>query len=110
MKNGNTHLTQTTDCKNIIHLITNPHRISSGMIALLTLHFSLNAFRFNITKQTKNNLLCCYYKHLTNDKIMKTAVTLPRKMCILYVHETTDIYNTVTKLTHMFEITQQLKW
>ena len=79
------------------------------MIALMIIHFILNAFRFNLTKQIKKNLLCCDYKHLTNDEITKTAVTFRRKMCILYVHETTDIYNTVTKLTHMFEIIQKLK-
>jgi len=46
---------------------------------------------------------------LTNEEITKTAVTFPWKIYMLYVHETTDIYNTVTKLTHMFEITQKLK-
>jgi len=75
------------------------------MIALLTIHFSLNAFRFNITKQIKKDLLCCAYKHLTNDEITKTAVAFPRMIHILYVRETTDIYNTVTKLTHVFEST-----
>lgn len=109
MKNGNTQLTHTTLCKNIIHLITQPLRISAGLIALLIIRISLNAFTFNITKQIKKNLLCCAYKHLTNDGITKTAVTSPRKIYILYVHETTDIYNTVTKLTHVFEITQKLK-
>lgn len=105
MKNGNTQLTHTTDCKNIIHLITKPLRISTGMIALLTIYISLNAFRFNRTKQIKKNLLCCAYKHLTNDEITKTAVTFPRKIDISYIHETTDFYNAMTKLTHVFEIT-----
>lgn len=109
MKNGNIQLNHTTDCKNIINLITKLLRISTGMTALLTIHIPHNAFRFNITKHIKKNLLCCAYKHLTIDKFTKTALTFPRKIQILYVHEKTYIYNTVTKLTQVFQITQKLK-
>ena len=90
-------------------MITKPLRISTGMTALLTSHIPLNSFRFNITKHIKKNLLCCTYKHLTIDEFTKTALTFPRKIHILYVHEKADIYNTVTKLTHVFQITQKLK-
>jgi hypothetical protein len=46
---------------------------------------------------------------LTIDEITTAAVTFPRKIYVLYVHEKTDVYNTMTKLTHVFEITQKLK-
>ena len=93
----------------LIHLITKPLRTSIGMTALFTTYTSLHVFRFNIVKHITNNLLCCAYKHLTIEHFTKGALTFSRKIHILYVHEEPEIYNTVTKLTHVLQITQKLK-
>jgi hypothetical protein len=109
MRKWNYKLTHTTDGKNIIiHLITKPLR-SIGMTALFITYISLNVFRFNIVKHITNNLLCYAYKHLSTEQFTKAALTFSRKTHILYLHEEPEIYNTATKLTHVFQITQKLK-